>query len=185
MPEREGDKLYNTSFVFNSAGCEIARHRNVYLFDINVEGGQHFMESKTLSAGNELTLFEAEGHRFGLCICFDIRFAELSMAMALKGTQAIIVPAAFNMTTGPMHWDLTFRTRAVDNQLYTLGAASARDTDADYVSYANSIVCSPSGNVIARAGANEEALIANIEFGEVTNAQAQLPILFARRAGII
>lgn len=89
------------------------------------------MESKTLSAGNELTLFEAEGHRFGLCICFDIRFAELSMAMALKGTQAIIVPAAFNMTTGPMHWELTFHTRAVDNQLYTLGAASARDTDAD------------------------------------------------------
>ena len=47
--------------------------------------------------------------------------------MVDKGAKAIIVPAAFNMTTGPAHWELLFRCRAVDNQVYTIGCASARD----------------------------------------------------------
>ena len=151
MPEKEKNHLFNTSFVFDEQGKQIACHRKVHLFDINIEGGQRFMESDVLTPGCERTTFEVDGIRMGLCICFDIRFPELFRSMALDGVQAVIVPAAFNMTTGPMHWELTFRMRAVDNQLYTIGAAPARNEQSSYVSYANSIVCSPWGNVLARA----------------------------------
>ncbi len=181
MPERDKAKLYNTAFVFDSSGAEIARHRKAHLFDIAVEGGQRFCESEVFTPGDDVTLFNCEGHAFGLCICFDIRFAELFRVMALKGAQAVIVPAAFNMTTGPMHWELTFRMRAVDNQLFTLGAACARDESASYVSYANSIVCSPWGKVLARAGEKDEILYAEIDFCENKKARSQIPILSARR----
>lgn len=181
MPERDGDKLYNTAFVFADDGCEIARHRKAHLFDIDVDGGQRFFESEVFTPGGEVTLFSAQGHSFGLCICFDVRFAELFRVMTLKGAEAIIVPAAFNMTTGPMHWELTFRMRAVDNQLFTLAAAPARNERACYVSYANSIVCSPWGKVLAKAGVGDEILYADIDFEENRRVRRQLPILSARR----
>ncbi len=181
FPERDGDLLYNTCFVFDPEGREIARHRKAHLFDIDVEGGQRFHESEVFTPGDRVTVFSAEGHIFGLAICFDIRFAELFRCMSLAGAEAIFVPAAFNMTTGPMHWELSFRMRAVDNQLFTLGCAPARDEAASYVSYANSIVCSPWGRVLEGAGTEETVLYAELDLEETRRVRAQLPILSALR----
>ena len=181
MPELEGEKVYNTSFVFDRSGRQIARHRKLHLFDIQVEGGQHFRESDTLTAGDEITVFDTEFGRIGLCICFDLRFQELAKVMGDRGAELIVVPAAFNMTTGPAHWELLLRQRAVDNQLFTLGAASARDENAEYVSYANSLLADPWGNVLRRAGEREEVLIADIDLSECEKIRAQLPIRSARR----
>lgn len=184
MPERAEGKLYNTSFVFDPQGRAIARHRKVHLFDIDVKGGQRFCESEVFTPGDSVTLFQADGHCFGLCVCFDIRFPELFRRMALKGAEAVFVPAAFNMTTGPMHWELSFRMRAVDNQLFTVGAAPARDEQGCYVSYAHSIVCSPWGTVLAQAGEEPELLTAEIDLSEIGRVRAQLPLLSARRPDV-
>lgn len=181
LPERDGEKLYNTCFVFGPDGREITRHRKLHLFDVDIRGGQRFRESDTLSPGESPTFFEADGHRFGLCICFDVRFPELFRLSALRGAEAMVVPAAFNRTTGPMHWELLFRARAADNQLFTIGCAPARDETAGYVSYANSIVCSPWGQVIARAGTGEELLTADLDFALIGQVREQLPLLKARR----
>jgi predicted amidohydrolase len=181
FPERDGEKLYNTSFVLGPEGRELARHRKAHLFDIDVEGGQHFHESAVFTPGDRVTVFPAEGHTFGLAICFDIRFAELFRCMSLAGAEAVFVPAAFNMTTGPLHWELSFRMRAVDNQLFMLGCAPARDVTASYVSYANSLICSPWGTVLARAGTEETILYGEIDPEENRRVRAQLPILSARR----
>ncbi|MBQ1390906.1 MAG: carbon-nitrogen hydrolase family protein [Firmicutes bacterium] len=181
IPEREGEKLYNTSFVFDKNGNEIARHRKAHLFDIDVEGGQHFHESEVFTPGDQVTVFTAEGHTFGLAICFDIRFAELFRCMSLAGAEAVFVPAAFNMTTGPLHWELSFRMRAVDNQYFTLGCAPARDESASYVSYANSLICSPWGKVLERAGSEETILYGDLDLEENKRVRAQLPILSAMR----
>ena len=83
-----------------------------------------------------------------------------------------------------MHWELTFRARAVDHQIYTLGIAPARDERSSYVSYANSIVCSPWGSVLTRAGTGPELLLAELDFGEVTRVRQQLPLLSARREDV-
>ena len=181
MPELEEDRVYNTAFVFDRSGRQVARHRKAHLFDIQVEGGQHFRESETLTAGNEVTVFDTEFGRIGVCICFDFRFQELAKAMGDRGAELIVVPAAFNMTTGPAHWELMFRQRAVDNQIFTLGVAPARDEGAEYVSYANSILADPWGTVLARAGEGEETLIAEIDLSRCESIREQLPIRSARR----
>ncbi len=181
MPERDGDKLYNTSFVFDSQGREIARHRTAPLFDIYFKGGQKFQEALVFTPGEDITTFLAAGHTFGLCICFDLRFPELFGCMAQRGAEAVIIPAAFNMTTGPMHWELTLRARALDNQIFTLAAAPARDESAGYVSYANSMVCSPWGKVAACAGESPNIVLYDLDFEEVTQVRRQLPLLSARR----
>jgi len=77
--------IFNTSLVFDPQGTQIARHRKVHLFDIDVPGRISFKESETLSAGNQITTFDTEFGKFGLAICYDIRFPELAILMAKKG----------------------------------------------------------------------------------------------------
>ncbi|MEA4815423.1 MAG: carbon-nitrogen hydrolase family protein [Lachnospiraceae bacterium] len=184
MPEYDDDKIYNTSYVFDRKGNKIAKHRKMHLFDINVEGGQRFYESDTLSPGNSITLFDTEFGKIGLCICFDMRFPEIFRVMTLEGARAIIIPAAFNMTTGPAHWELTLRQRAIDAQLYTIAAAPARDDNGEYVSYGNSMITDPWGKVVFRAGAYEETGLVDLDMALVDKIRKQLPLLSARRTDV-
>ena len=105
IPELADGNVYNTSYVYDRKGNQIAKHRKVHLFDIDVVGGQRYFESDTLTRGDSITTFETEFGTMGLCICFDMRFEELARCMCLRGSKVIFVPAAFNMTTGPAHWD--------------------------------------------------------------------------------
>ena len=184
MPEADGERIYNTSFVFDPAGRQAAFHRKMHLFDIDVKGGQRFMESETFTAGDSVTVFDTPFGKLGLCICFDLRFPELARCMALAGARAIVTPAAFNMTTGPAHWELLFRQRAVDNQLFTLGVAPSRDEQGPYVSYGNTILCSPWGEVLARAGSAPALLLADVDLNQNESIRAQLPLLSARRTDV-
>lgn len=182
FPEEDGQgRLFNTGYVFDREGRTLARHRKMHLFDIQVAGGQSFRESDTLSAGNTYTVFETEFGIMGLCICFDIRFPELFSLMVQAGARVILVPAAFNMTTGPAHWDLVFRQRAVDGQCFTAGAAPARDPSAAYVSYGHSLAVSPWGDHVARFGSGEQAEVVDLDLRRVEEIREQLPLLSARR----
>lgn len=177
IPELEDDKVYNTSYVFDRNGNQIAKHRKMHLFDIDIEGGQYFKESDTLTSGGDVTLFDTEFCKIGLAICYDIRFPELSRLMAAEGAEVIIYPGAFNMTTGPAHWELSFRARALDNQVYTIGVAPARDLEATYHSYGNSIVASPWGNVLSRMDEKEGYIIQEIDLDYVKKIRNELPLL--------
>ena len=185
IPERDDDgKIYNTAYVFDRQGQQIAKHRKMHLFDIDVSGGMSFRESDTLTAGNRITTFDTEFGVMGLCICYDFRFPELSRLMAERGAKVILVPAAFNMTTGPAHWEILFRTRALDNQVFTLGAAPARDPSSGYTSYGNSIAVSPWGDVLDRLGADQEMLVCTLELDRVAQVRRELPLLAHRRKDV-
>ena len=139
----DAGNVYNTAYVFDREGNQIAKHRKVHLFDIDVKGGQCFKESDTLTAGNTVTVFDTEFGKMGICICFDCRFVEIARQMVLRGARVIFVPAAFNMTTGPAHWEVMFRSRAIDNQVFRFGTAPARDMSASYHSWGHSIAVHP------------------------------------------
>ncbi|KAL8503833.1 hypothetical protein ACS0TY_022526 [Phlomoides rotata] len=111
IPERNGDKLYNTCCVYGPDGKLKAKHRKIHLFDIDIPGKITFKESQTLTAGETPTVVDTEVGRIGIGICYDIRFQELAMLYAARGAQLICYPGAFNMTTGPLHWELLQRAR--------------------------------------------------------------------------
>ncbi|MGL5257259.1 MAG: carbon-nitrogen hydrolase family protein [Proteocatella sp.] len=184
IPEREANKIYNTSFVFDREGKCIGFHRKAHLFDIDVKNGQYFKESDVLCAGEKATVIDTEYGKIGLAICYDFRFPELSRKMVLEGAKLIIVPGAFNMTTGPAHWEILFRQRAVDNQVYCIGVAPARDENASYISYANSIVTSPWGDILMRLGEKAESKLVEIDLDYIESIREQLPLLRHRREAI-
>lgn len=181
IPEKDGDKVYNTSYVFDKTGKSIAKHRKVHLFEITYPNGIEFRESDTLSSGNNITTFETEFGKMGLMICFDIRFVEMARLMTLEGVKAIFVPAAFNMTTGPAHWEITFRARAIDNQVFMLGCSPSNDSYGSYEAYGNSIVIDPWGNILDRLKYKEDYIITEIDLSIVDRVKADLPILKNRR----
>ena len=188
VPESEenssGTRIYNTCYVFGRSGELLAKHRKMHLFDIHIEGGQHFMESETLTAGDQITVFDTPFGRIGLCICFDFRFPEPAMLMADKGARLFLVPAAFNPTTGPAHWELMFRQRAVDNQVFCVGIAPALDPSASYHSYGHSIVADPWGRVLLQMGTAEEEQLIDVDLSQTESIRRQLPLLSARRKDI-
>lgn len=185
MPEAdEAGRVYNTAYIFDRQGRQIAKHRKMHLFDINVKDGQVFQESLTLTPGNDVTVFDTEFGRIGLCICYDFRFPELCRLMALQGALLILVPAAFNMTTGPAHWELTFRSQGLYNQVYTVGTSPARDLDASYHSWGHSIVCDPWGTVLSQLDENEDIQITEIDLAKVLQTREQLPLLKHRRTDL-
>jgi predicted amidohydrolase len=104
--------------------------------------------------------------------------------MTLQGAKILVYPGAFNMTTGPAHWEISFRARALDNQVYALGCSPARDVTAGYVSYGHSLVASPWGAVMGQLGAEEGRLLAEIDLDEVERVRRELPLLQHRRTDV-
>ena len=182
MPEKDAEgKVYNTSYIFDRQGKQIGKHRKVHLFDIDIKGGQTFKESDTLTAGDHDTVFNTEFGKMGVMLCFDIRFPELARMMVSDGAKAIFVPAAFNMTTGPAHWELSFRTRALDNQIYMIGCAPMRDESAGYISWGHSIVTDPWGRVMEMLDEKEGILLTELDLDYEDQVREELPLLKSRR----
>ena len=184
VPEVENGRVYNTSYVFSPEGRELARHRKVHLFDIDVPGGQRFMESDTLTAGDTVTVLDTAFGRIGVAICFDVRFSDFFRIMGDLGAELILVPAAFNMTTGPAHWDLTFRMRALDQQCFLAGCSPARDPASSYVAYGHSLVCDPWGAILAQMDEKEGVLVVDIDRNDLVKYRQQIPILADRRTDL-
>ena len=185
VPESDGQcRIYNTAYVFGRSGERLAKHRKMHLFDIDVKGGQRFMESDTLTAGSEVTVFDTELCRIGLLICYDVRFPELMRLMALKGAQLVLCPAAFNTTTGPRHWELCHRAQAMFNQLYIVATSPCLDPENSYHAWGHSIVTDPWGMKLVGLGSEEGVQVTDIDLKAVSDAREQIPLLRQRRTDV-
>lgn len=184
VPERSGDCIYNTCCVFGTDGKIKGKHRKIHLFDIDIPGKINFMESKTLTAGETPTIVDTDVGRIGIGICYDIRFQELAILYASRGAHLLCYPGAFNMTTGPLHWELLQRARAVDNQLYVATCAPARDASSGYVAWGHSTLCGPFGEVLATTEHEETTIMAEIDYSIIETRRTSLPLGKQRRGDL-
>ena len=81
------------------------------------------------------------------------------------------------MTTGPAHWELLFRGRAVDNQLFMVGVSPARNLAFSYHAYGHSLVADPWGSVLTQLGFEEEVAVVTVDLDRVASVRRQIPIL--------
>jgi predicted amidohydrolase len=177
VPERDNDQLYNTTFVFDPEGAMVAKYRKIHRFAITYPDGTTYDEADVLSAGEDLITVDTPWGTIGLMICFDIRFPMLAMRLRKQGARLFVVPAAFNTTTGPKHWHLTMRSRAVDNQCFLVACAPAVDGAGDYPYYGHSLVVDPDGSVLADLGEDEVVTTVDIEMDVVDEVRRRLPIV--------
>jgi len=182
IPEKDGNNLYNTLTVWNPQGQLVQTHRKMHLFDIDIPGKITFKESDVLSPGNDFSTVDTPYCKIGLGICYDIRFADLAQIYSRDfGCKLLVYPGAFNMTTGPAHWELLARARAIDNQVYVASVSPARNEGSDYVAYGHSLVVNPFAEVIARTEAAEDIIYADIDIGQLEERRSQIPVQKQRR----
>ncbi|KAI5736136.1 hypothetical protein M8J76_000330 [Diaphorina citri] len=175
IPELDNDKVYNAATVWNPQGELIAKHRKVHLFDIAIPGGITFKESDVLSPGNSFSMFNNGICNIGLGICYDMRFPELAQVYRKKGCDLLIYPGAFNMTTGPLHWELLVRSRANDNQVYVAACSPAQDKNSDYIAWGHSTVVDPWANILATSQFEETIVYADIDLNTLNKVRDQIP----------
>lgn len=187
FPEREvidgNEKLYNTTTAWSPDGKLIGTFRKMHLFDIDIPNKITFRESDALSAGDAFTVVETPFCKIGLGICYDIRFPDLAQIYARNyGCELLVYPGAFNMTTGPVHWELLAKGRAVDNQVFVATVSPARDESADYVAWGHSTIVDPFASVVASAkGGEEEIVYADINLDHLQTIRSQIPVTVQRR----
>lgn len=184
IPESDGEKIYNSSFIFNPEGVLIGQHRKLHLFDIDIPGEIFFKESETITSGDQITVLETVICKLGVAICYDIRFPELLRLMALKGVELMVIPGAFNLKTGPAHWEVLIRSRAVDNQFFVAAASPAQNENLSYIAYGHSMVVDPWGDIMAQAGCDEEIIYAEINLSRIAEVGKELPVLTNRRTDL-
>lgn len=180
IPELEGNDIYNTAYLIDNNGNIIAKHRKVHLFDIDTPT-MKFTESDTLSAGNKVTTIQTPFATISLAICYDIRFTEFWTIMNQNNSDIILLPGAFNKTTGPLHWKTLIRARAIDNQSFVVATSPSQVENPYYVAWGHSMIVDSWGKVLAEANEKEEILYATIKPESITSVREQIPILKNKR----
>jgi deaminated glutathione amidase len=110
-------RVRNSCLVFDPAGRQLARYDKIHLFGFH-RGQDQYEEARTIEPGDRTVHLDTPYGRWGLSVCYDLRFPELYRA--LGAPDLIFAPAAFTETTGRAHWELLIRTRAVENLAYVI-----------------------------------------------------------------
>jgi predicted amidohydrolase len=174
-----GERIHNTTVVFDRTGTEIARYRKIHMFDITAPDGTKYNESASFAPGSAIVTYPCEGMIIGCAICYDIRFPDLFQALAAKGAEMIALPAAFTAQTGKDHWEVLCRARAIETQTYFCAPAQ---TGFHFVkqemrqTYGHSLVVDPWGHVIAKASDGTGIVSARIDRALVSKVRAQIPV---------
>jgi predicted amidohydrolase len=171
FPEKKEDKIYNTAYVIDKDGSVSDGYRKVHLFSPT---GEH----RFFQGGRQAVVSQTSIGPIGLMICYDLRFPELCRTLCLQGAKLIAVPAQWPAAR-VQHWDTLLRARAIENQLFVMGAnRCGRDPVLEYGGHSS--IISPWGEILAKAGVRAASISATIEFGLVEKTRNQIPCLQER-----
>jgi predicted amidohydrolase len=171
------DKAANRTFFVDPNGEIAARYDKIHMFDVNLPDGESYRESNTYRPGEFAIVVATPFCRFGLSICYDVRFPQLYRALAEAGADVLTVPAAFTKQTGEAHWNLLLRARAVETGCYVLAAAQGGHHENGRDTFGHSMIVDPWGRVIAEAGIEPGVTVADIDLSLVADARAKIPAL--------
>jgi deaminated glutathione amidase len=116
-------RAYNTVVGVDADGRLAAAYRKIHLFD-----ALGYRESDSVAPGGDVVVAQLAGLRVGFLTCYDIRFPELSRALAAAGAQLLVVPAAWAAGTfKEEHWVTLVRARAIENTIWIAAVGQVPD----------------------------------------------------------
>lgn len=172
---RKGGALYNTALVFDRAGACVAEYDKAHLFSPSGEG-------QVYTAGDKLVTFPLDGVVCGVMICYDLRFAELARALALKGAKVLFIPAEWPRQRTRQMLTL-LRARGIENQLFAALANGCGEAPGTRFGGKSAIV-DPLGNTLAKAGRGEKIIHSTIDFEAQERIRTELPVFLDRRPSL-
>lgn len=169
----KGTEFYNSSFVFSRTGELVYEYDKVHLVPM-------LKEHEFLAGGTAVPeVFELEGVKMGLIICYDLRFPEITRSLAIDGAQVLHIVAEWpEARTG--HWRTLQIARAIENQMYVVSANRVGEYDG--VLFAGvSMAIDPWGDVLLEGSVEEEETLSILlDFEKVKTVRENVPIFTSR-----
>ncbi len=167
-------RVRNACLAYGPDGSRRARYDKIHLFGYQ-RGDEKFDEAATIDPGRTPVVFDAEGWRIGMSVCYDLRFPELYRT--LSPVDLIVVPSAFTYTTGSAHWETLLRARAIENQCYVLAPAQGGRHPNGRRTWGHSMLIDPWGEVLAVLAEGEGVVAGAIERAKISEVRRMLPAL--------
>lgn len=181
MVDEDAYRFANTSIFFDRKGKRQAYYRKAHLYEAQLPG-QSYNEKKHVYAGDgKPVVVDFEGWKFGLSICYDLRFPEMYRTLMDAGADVLCVPSAFTYETGAAHWEVLLRARAIENTAYVVAPAQTGENYPGRRTWGHSMVVSPWGDVVAQRGMEPGVIVIDLEREQIENARAMNPSLKNRR----
>ena len=170
------ERVYDSAIWIDAAGNLAAIYRKLHLYD-----AFGFRESDKFAAGAELTPpVTLENGRYGMMICYDLRFPEIARMLALSGANILLAPSGW--VQGDLkvdHWQTMIRARALENGCYVIAPDQVGNS---YIGH--SMVVDPLGRTVVDLGEREAVEVIEIDYELVQDTRAKLPLLQNRRTDI-
>jgi len=184
IPVMHGDgRVLSRSLLVGPDGTIVARYDKMHLFDVSVPAteGESYRESASTAPGQQVVCAQTALARIGMSVCYDIRFPALFDRLGTAGMEILVVPAAFTVPTGRLHWQPLLKARAIESLTYVVAAGQAGEHPGGRRTYGHSLIVGPWGDILAVCPDGTGIAHAEVDMIELTRLRSQFPVLEHRR----
>jgi deaminated glutathione amidase len=175
-------KSFASCCVFAPTGDLVSRYDKIHLFDAGVQDAVgSYQESAQFDPGSEPGVFDGPGGRWGLAVCYDLRFPEYFRLLSKADCHLLAVPSAFVYATGQVHWEVLLRARAIENQSFVVAANQGGHHGCNRRTWGHSMIINPWGDVLAVLPEGEGVVTARLDLSELTALRSRMPVLSHRK----
>ncbi|HMB73640.1 MAG TPA: carbon-nitrogen hydrolase family protein [Gammaproteobacteria bacterium] len=185
VPIRSGEegRVFSRSLLLSPQGSVAAQYDKLHLFDVEVPGreAESYRESDTTVPGEHPTVANVPIGRIGMTVCYDLRFPALFHRLSVLGMDILIVPAAFTVPTGRVHWRALLQTRAFESLVYVIAAGQWGEHAQGRQTWGHSAIVSPWGDLLGMLDSGVGVVTAEIDLDRQLELRRKFPVLAHRR----
>lgn len=176
-------RVLSRSLLIDPHGAVVASYDKIHLFDVEVPAaqGESYRESETTRPGDHVVSVATDLGRIGMAVCYDIRFPGLFSRLAALGMDILVLPAAFTVPTGRLHWKPLLQVRAIESMAFVVASGQTGEHPGGRLTYGHSAVIGPWGDVLAECAGGAGIAHAEVDMIELGRLRAQFPVLNHRR----
>jgi len=184
IPIRDGsERASSRSLLVAPDGRIAAYYDKIHLFDVDIPGrdAERYSESATTLAGTRVVAARTDVGRVGMTVCYDIRFPALFHRLSVIGTDILVVPAAFTVPTGRVHWKPLLTARAIESLSYVVAAGQWGEHAGGRKTYGHSMVVDPWGEVLAELPEGVGVVCVDVDIARLAELRLKFPTVQHRR----
>jgi predicted amidohydrolase len=178
-----GERASSRSLLVGPDGRVAAHYDKIHLFDVDIPGraSERYSESATTLAGTRVVAAATPLARIGMTVCYDIRFPALFHRLSVLGTDIVVVPAAFTVPTGEVHWLPLLQARAIESLVYVVAAGQCGEHAGGRKTYGHSLILGPWGELLAELPAGPGVVCADLDMIRLKELRHRFPTVEHRR----
>jgi nitrilase len=177
------ERASSRSLLVGPDGRVAAHYDKIHLFDVDIPGREteRYVESASSLAGTRVVRAQTPVGRVGMTVCYDIRFPALFHRLSVIGTDVIVVPAAFTVPTGRVHWQPLLQARAIESLVYVVAAGQWGEHAGGRKTYGHSMIIDPWGEILAVLEAGPGVLCADLDMIRLEQLREKFPVVNHRK----